>query len=215
MKFAQRLLLLAGALFACQFSVGTSRTEAVAAEKETASTADAGSATRGVPAKNAMLIHASSSGVSAGSSIAKTNNISMSAETRPETIHVVLNGKDVASQFSATSCTTGVCETGTLSSSDGLRSGKIVLYAVAKKSDGTLASSRLRFNGQSPVAAVAPCSQTLAKVAEAERRKAQISGTVSNSAVDTGFMPSAVVFKTLTPGGWNGSSAWIQRGCGD
>jgi len=53
MKIAQRLLLLAAALIACQFSVGTSRT--AAADKEPASTAETTSADHGVPAKNAML----------------------------------------------------------------------------------------------------------------------------------------------------------------
>jgi Bacterial Ig-like domain (group 3) len=212
MKFVQRLLLVAGALFVCQFSVGTYKTAAATAGNEPASTADTTVPSQNARTKNTMLIRASSNGVSAGTSVAKTITISMPAETRPETIQVVLNGKDVTSKFHGTTCSEGVCESGTLSSADGLRSQKNVLYAIGRKSDGTLASSRLRFNGQSPVAAVAPRSQTLAKVSQAGLRKAQNSGAVSNSAADTNFLPSAVIFKTLTPGGWNGSSPWIQIG---
>lgn len=207
MKFAQRLLLLASALFFYQFPVGTCRTAAATAENELASTADSTVPSQSVRTKNTMLIRASSGEVSAGTSVAKTITISMPAETRTETIQVVLNGKDVTSKFHETTCSEGVCESGTLSSADGLRSQKNVLYAIGRKSDGTLASSRLRFDGQSPVAAVAPHSQALA----AGLRKAQISGTVSNSAADTSFLPS-IIFKTLTPGGWNGSSPWIQIG---
>jgi len=207
MGFAQRLLLLAGAVFAYHFFVGLERTAAASANNEPASTADAAAA-RGVPAKNSMLIHASSSGVSAGTSVAKTITSSMPADTRPGTIQVVLNGKDVTSKFSETSCSEGVCETGTLSSADGLRSQKNVLYAIGRKSDGTLASSRLRFNGKPSTVQAASRSQVVSKVST----KAQVAQAVGNSAADTGFLPSAVTFKTLTPGGWNGSGPWIQIG---
>ena len=56
MKFAQRLLLLAGALFACQFSVGVAKAAAATVENEPASTTDATAADHGVPAKNAICL---------------------------------------------------------------------------------------------------------------------------------------------------------------
>jgi hypothetical protein len=132
MKFVQRLLLLAGALFACHFSVGVAKAAAAPANNNPAGSVDAIAASHGVPAENTMLIHASSSGISAGTSVAKTITPSMPAETRPETIQVVLNGKDVTRKFSEASCSEGVCESGTLSAADGLRSQKNILYAIGK-----------------------------------------------------------------------------------
>ena len=83
MRFIQRLLLVASALIVCQFSVGVAKTSAAAGENEPASTTDTRSTTRGVPAKNSMLIHASSSGVSTGTSVAKTITISMPPASGP------------------------------------------------------------------------------------------------------------------------------------
>ncbi|MGB9433039.1 MAG: hypothetical protein WBQ89_12415 [Candidatus Acidiferrum sp.] len=103
MKFVQRLLLLAGALFACQFSVGTYRTAAAAANNEPAGSAGTKVASQRAPVKNAMLIHASSNAVSTGCSVAKTITISMPAESRPESIQVVLNGKDVTGSWACSS----------------------------------------------------------------------------------------------------------------
>jgi len=209
MRFARRSLLLAGALFASHFLVGVVRTAAASGNNDAAATADAPVVSHSVPAKNTMLIRASSSRASVGTSVSNTVTISMPADTRPETIQVVVNGKDVTRKFSETSCSEGVCETGTLSSTDGLRPQKNVLYAVGKKSDGSLASSRLRFNGQP---AAASNSQMLARTSAKAPAKPQVTGPVGNSPADTGFLPSAVTFKTLTPGGWNGSSPWIQIG---
>ena len=202
MKFAQRLLLLAGALFACQFSVGLERTAAASANNEPVSTADAPVPSQSVRTKNTMLIRASSGGVSAGTSVAKTITISMPVETRPETIQVVLNGKDVTSQFSQTFCSAGICETGTLSSSNGLRAGKNVLYAISKKSDGTFASSRLRFAGDEIRAAISPAASSQSLAAQ----QTPAFPTASN------FIPPAVAFTTLNPGGYNGANPWIRIG---
>ncbi len=92
---------MAGALFACQFSIGLARTNA--AEKEPASTGDA-NATRAVPAKNTVSIRAASSGSSTGTSGAKTITLALPAESHSETIKVVLNGKDVTAKFSEALC---------------------------------------------------------------------------------------------------------------
>ncbi len=210
MKIAQRLLLLAGALFACQFSVGTSRT--AAADRELPSTAETTSAEHSDPAKNAILIHATSNGASAGSSSTKTITISMPAETRPETVRVILNGKDVTPKFAETPCSEAVCETGTLSSVDGMLPGKNVLYAVAKKSDGSLASSRLHFNGKSEAAQAASRSAVPGKVTAKAPTKADATAALGSSPIGDGYLPPAVIFNTLTPGGWNGKTPWIQIG---
>jgi hypothetical protein len=213
MKFAQRLLLLAGALFACQFSVGLERTAAAPADNEPASTADATVSSQSVRTKNTMLIRDSSGGVSSGTSSTKTITIEMPVETRPETIRVILNGKDVTPKFAETACSEAVCETSTLSSADGLQPGKNVLYAIAKKSDGTLASSRLHFNGKTaPVTKPASRSQVATKVSANLSTTARPAAVVGSSPIGDGYLPPAVIFNTLTPGGWNGKTPWIQIG---
>jgi len=120
MKFPQRLLLLAGALLACHFCVGVAKTVAAPANNDPAGSADATTVSHGIPAENTMLIHSSSSGISVDTSVTKTITIFMPAETLPETTEFVLNGKDAARKFSETSCSEGVCETGTLSKSAAL-----------------------------------------------------------------------------------------------
>ena len=201
---------MAGALFACQFSIGLARTNA--AEKEPASTGDA-NATRAVPAKNTVSIRAASSGSSTGTSGAKTITLALPAESHSETIKVVLNGKDVTAKFSEALCSEGICMTGTVSSADGLLPEKNVLYAVAKKSDGTLASSRLRFNGQSAPAPASSRSQAATKVSAHVSASAQAATTtVGYSPIGDGYLPPAVIFNTLTPGGWNGKTPWVQIG---
>ncbi len=137
----------------------------------------------------------------------------MPVETRPETIRVVLNGKDVTPKFTETACSEAVCETSTLSSADGLQPGKNVLYAIAKKSDGTLASSRLHFNGKTaPVTKPASRSQVATKVSANLSTTARPAAAVGSSPIGDGYLPPAVIFNTLTPGGWNGKTPWIQIG---
>src|SRR5271156_6323253 len=83
-----------------------------------------------------------------GNSGDKVITLNMPPEAQAGTLKVVLNGKDVSDRFDPTSCENAVCTTGTLSSSDGLRPGKNVLYAVAKSEGGKVVSSRLRFAGE-------------------------------------------------------------------
>ena len=136
----------------------------------------------------------------------------MPAETRPETVRVTLNGKDVTPKFTETPCSEAVCEVGTLSSADGMLPGKNVLYAVAKKSDGSLASSRLHFNGKSEAAQAASRSTVPGKVTAKAPTKAEATAALDSSPIGDGYLPPAVIFNTLTPGGWNGKTPWIQIG---
>ncbi len=159
-------------------------------------------APRSTPPKNGMLIHAASKDASAENSGTKTITLSLPAGTQTETIKVVLNGEDVSLRFSETSCSGAVCETGTLSSADGMRSGKNVLYATAKKSDGTLASSRLRFAGdETPLAKPS--------AAASGRLSAQVTPAYPTA---SNFLPPAVAFNTISPGGSNGGGPWIRIG---
>jgi len=89
MKFVLRLLLLAGVLFTCHYSVGVVKAAAGSANNDPVGSADATGASPVVPAKNTMLIRASSSGISAGTSVTKAITISMRAETLPQVIPVI------------------------------------------------------------------------------------------------------------------------------
>ena len=128
------------------------------------------------------------------------------AGAQTETLRAVLNGKDVTSRFSETGCPQGkdVCETGTLSEADGLRAGKNVLFATVKKENGSMASSRLRFAGSDRATGA-----FRAAVHSAAQRSAV---GASNGITASFFIPPTVAVKTLTPGGWNGSTPWIAVG---
>ena len=133
MKLTRILSLLLGAALGCHLPVAIG---------ETASASAASSA-----ASNTLGISPASRSVGTASSSSKAITLTLPAGTRTETLKAVLNGHDVSTRFAPTSCEGAVCEEATLTSSDGLLDNKNVLYAVAKKSDGTLASSRLRFVG--------------------------------------------------------------------
>ena len=161
MKLARISSLLTGIVFACHFSAALaefitdpagSATSPAANGIETAvvETGIAGEEmNRGLsPTQNGALIKASPSSATDEIAGTRTLTLTLPSGTDTGTLKIVLNGKNVTSRFSATSCNGGVCEQGALSSEDGLRESKNVLYAVAKKSDGTLTSSRLRFLGK-------------------------------------------------------------------
>lgn len=144
------------------------------------------------------LIPESSSDETSGS---KTITLTLPSDTETGTLKVVLNGKDVSSQFRPTSCEKSVCVTGTVTTSDGLVESKNVLYAVGKKSDGSVVSSRLRFAG--PGARAFPVNKISTRAA-----------TGVAGIADTNFLPPTLSFSTISPGGWQGSSnkPWIQIG---
>ena len=97
-----------------------------------------------------------------------------------------------------------MCETGALSSEDGLRTGKNVLYAVAKGEAGKAVSSRLRFAGE-----------------DAQPVKRSITGFISFSAQDapvqalptaSSFLPPTISLSTINPFGGESGSPWLQLG---
>jgi hypothetical protein len=215
MKLARMLSLLAGVVFACHLSAALgqpvtdsagSATNPAATGIETASpgTSMAGEAmNRGLaqPPPNETLIKASSS-ASDASSGTRTLTLTLPSGTDTGTLKIVLNGKDVTSRFSEASCGSGVCEEGTLSSADRLRNGKNVLYAVAKKSDGTLASSRLRFTGSESRATI----ESEAAIVQAVPQATPQFPTASD------FLPPTIALSTIPAGGAQPGQPWIQLG---
>ncbi len=80
-----------------------------------------------------QVIVAAKVNASGGSS---TVSITLPSDVKRSTIHAMLNGKDISSRLRATDCAQGTCLTGTVSSGDGLRMGKNVVYATAHTEQG-------------------------------------------------------------------------------
>jgi hypothetical protein len=195
MKLTMILNLFAGAILAGHLPSALAQTAGVEVSKLTTNpaTQPPRSTSRAAEPGNRVLIAAPTDTLDAGEDLSRTITLTFPAGTEEETLKVVLNGKDVSSRFVDSECGSRgrkVCATGTLTAPDGLRPGKNVLYAVARKEDGSVASSRLRFPGNT--------------------RK--LRGTDGGSVADTNFLPPTVSFNTRTTGGWNGQDPWIQVG---
>jgi hypothetical protein len=196
-KLDRRLSLLAAALFASHVCAGF-------AEAATTAIAGGGTTSTSHPAAaNGIQIKALSDANE--SSGARTVTLTLPPGTDTSTVRIVLNGKDVTSRFSETSCSGAVCEEGTIASSDGLRDAKNVLYAVAKKSDGMLASSRLRFSGSASSLRNESAAATVEAVRAVPRATSQFP-TASN------FLPPTIALNTLQAGGAQPGQPWIQLG---
>ena len=158
------------------------------------------------PPNNGIWIHESSQGIPEGTTDSKTISLTLPAGARMESLKAMLNGTDVSTAFRATECagSEGVCATAILSPAHGLRPGKNVLYAITTQSDGTLVSSRLRFHTGKPQ------RQMMSASFGASRGPA--APGLGNGIADTNFTPPTVTFNTLTPGGWQGNTPWIQIG---
>lgn len=125
--------------------------------------------------------------------------------TDMSSLTISLNGKDVTSEFSPTACSGGKCATGTITSANGLRDGKNVLYAAAKGQESGVVSSRVRFDG-------VESSNVLGR--QAVNAHAMLSASSNATQLPTGsnFLPSTIAFKTLGNGGVQGGQPWIQLG---
>jgi hypothetical protein len=207
MKLVRMLPWFAAAAFSCHLPValaeaGAAIPSVVGMDAPPTFSAGAGNTGQGSTTPRRLLIKAAPSSSSNASSGMKTLTLNMPSDTKTETLKVVLNGKDVTSRFSTTSCAAAVCETGTLSSADGLHAGKNVLYAVAKSEGGKAVSSRLRFSGdetepvrRSVTAMVLPGAQNLS---------AQQLPTASS------FLPPTIAFNTISQVG--AATPWFQLG---
>jgi Bacterial Ig-like domain (group 3) len=215
MKLARILSLLTGFVFVCHFSAalaepitdptGSAAIPAVngieTAVVETGITGEEMNRALS-PAQNGALIKASPSSATDEIAGTRTLTLTLPSGTDTGTLKIVLNGKNVTSRFSATSCNGGVCEQGALSSEDGLRESKNVLYAVAKKSDGTLTSSRLRFLGKEINTVPTPAST------------AHLSSAPASAQFPTAsdFLPPTIALSTIPAGGAQPGQPWIQLG---
>lgn len=126
--------------------------------------------------------------------------LKLPSDIDPKTLLVALNGKDITFRFYRASCDSNICETAQLTTSDGIVSGKNVLYALVRKTDGTIVSSRERFSG---VEASASVRQASGKAYVASR------ATASSLTANT-FLPPAVAL-TINPV-TNLTDVWITAG---
>ena len=201
MKLAKILSVLTGVVLACQSSI--------AFGSAVNSAADAGTAAKvrhATPPNNSLWIQESSKGLPDGSTDSKAITLTLPAGAQLGSLKAMLNGTDVSTAFRGTECagSDGVCATAMLSAADGLRPGKNVLYAITTQSDGTLVSSRLRFNVGD--------RQIQARNVSFGTSRRQAAHMFGNSIAETNFTPPTVTFNTLTPGGWQGNTPWIQIG---
>ena len=201
MKLAKILSVLTGVLLACQSSIAFASTANSAAEAGTAA-----NARHATPPNNSLWIQESSKGLPDGSIDSEAITLTLPTGAQIGSLKAVLNGTDVSTAFRGTECagSEGVCATAILSPADGLRPGKNVLYAITTQSDGTLVSSRLRFNAGDRQAHARPVSY---RTSRGEVIRAQ-----GNGIADTNFTPPTVTFNTLTAGGWQGNAPWIKIG---
>jgi hypothetical protein len=208
MKLMRMLPWLAAAVFTCHLSFALAEGGAVAApgavgtDAPQSLSAATGSTGRSPTAPQKLLIKAAPSSSSSAISGMKTLTLNMPSDTKTETLKIVLNGKDVTSRFNITSCAAAVCETGTLSSADGLRTGKNVLYAVAKSEGGRAVSSRLRFSGDD--------TQTTNRSATAMVRPEAQSPSTQQLPTASSFLPPTIAFNTISENG--AETAWFQLG---
>ena len=201
MKLARMLSVLTGVVLACQSSIAFASPVNSAADAVTA----AANARHATPPNNSLWIQSSKDSPD-GTTDSKAITLTLPAGAQIGSLKAVLNGTDVSTAFRATECagSEGVCATATLSPADGLRPGKNVLYAITTKSDGTLVSSRLRFNVGD--------RQAQARRASYRTSRRQAASMFGNNIADTNFLPPTVTFNTLTSGGWQGNAPWIQIG---
>ncbi len=133
--------------------------------------------------------------------VSQTITLKLPAGAQSGTTKVVLNGKNVTANFTSSSCSGTACETGIISTVDGIQSGKNTLYATVKVNGGKVASSRLRFAGSSSPS-LAPRSLSSGSLHAMD---------ASGVAPMTSYLPPSVPFYTNNAGGYV-NDEWIQIG---
>jgi Bacterial Ig-like domain (group 3) len=208
MKLKRALLLCLVVATACHMPAVLAEPFAstiIAGDSET--TSDTGTAgQRAGATTNHLLISEAPSSDQSESSGTKTLTFKLPLNTKTETVKVVLNGKVVTSRFHAASCSQALCQAGTLSSEDGLRPGKNVLYVVAKKEDGTAISSRLRFAGLDTQTAK-PSITGLTSF-----RSEQQPGSTQSLPTASSFLPPTISLSTVHEGGVFAGQPWLNLG---
>lgn len=208
MKLKRALLLCLIVGIACRIPTAFAKpfsTTTIAAGGETSS--DIGTAGQGAStASSHLLISEAPSGDQSENSGTKTLTFKLPPDAKTETVKVVLNGKIVTSRFHAVSCSGALCQMGTLSSEDGLRPGKNVLYVVGKTQNGTAVSSRLRFAGADTQIAKLSITGLTSFAAEQQSGLAQSLPTASS------FLPPTISLSTIRADGGVAGQPWLQLG---
>ena len=182
------------AMFTFSLMAGPSSAQAVISSNQTAA-----------PHQGATIsLQAKSTTSLAAANLTKSVTITLPKDTQMNSLKAVLNGTSVSAQFSQTTCADGFCATGLLSQIDGLRSGKNVLFATAKKQDGSAVSTRIRF--------AMDYSGGTGLRAMAAGNVSQVNAQQTALPTSSSFLPPAVGFKTLYPGGPYVKSPWLQLG---
>lgn len=119
-------------------------------------------------------------------------------------VTVRLNGKDVTSRFSPSSCAGATCRTATLTAADGLVAAKDVVTVITDSGK----TGRLRFSltgvAQHSLSGAQPLLEATSATVGAVLPKAQGLGTSYATS-----LPPTVAFTTNTPGGWSSGSTWV------
>ena len=79
-------------------------------------------------------------------------NLTVPSDVHLNTLSAHLNGKDVTAKLTPASCAQANCQQAALTASDGLHERKNVFWVIAKRTDGSLVSTRTRFVGTSAAA---------------------------------------------------------------
>lgn len=208
MKLKRALLLCLIVAIACHMSAAFAKPFASTTIAERGeSSSDTGTAGQGASAASShLLISEAPSGDQSENSGAKTLTFKLPSDTKMETVKVVLNGKVVTSRFNAVSCNGAICQTGTLSPEDGLRSGKNVLYVVGRTEEGTAVSSRLRFAGQNTQTAKHSIAGLASFSSDEQPASTQPLPTASS------FLPPTISLSTMNAYGGIAGQPWLQLG---
>jgi hypothetical protein len=201
MKSAKRLFCLGAVALTGHFCFAGTLARSSSAEIKAAVGSNTSIGTSAT-SQDRVLIKALSSDTSGTASDTPTVALTFPSGIDTATLKIVLNGKDVTRRFESTSCAGAYCETATLSTVDGIVAGKNVLYAVARKSDRSLVSSRLRFDNDTK------------PIAEARSLTANLSSPGSSTPplpTNSTFLPPSVAL-TLSPGGWQSGKPWVTVG---
>ena len=137
------------------------------------------------------------------SSGAVTVQLTIPADVQLDTLSMKLNGNDLSRKFTTVSCPQGVCQQATFTSPDGLHDSKNAFSVIAKRNNGTFVSTRSRFVGTTATAA--------ARVATVNPQAVH-ANALSGFPTLSSFLPPAIAFTTLKPGGYDNAHAWIQVG---
>jgi hypothetical protein len=135
----------------------------------------------------------------------RTVNMQFPLGTRTDSIKARLNGTNVSSRFQPQTCSGYACFSATLSTVDGLKPGKNILFATAKNEDGTASSARLHFENDEGVQS-SNAVHALATSTTPPSASAASLPTLST------FLPPTVALTNMYPTGPSAGQNWLRLG---